>query len=156
MLILDVKTQWASTHQMLHTLFQPSVPKFPAYRCQGERLTIVKLSTPLYHETRTSTLLNSVKLTGSLSNLLLLGSSPFDLQLQRCPPQKCRCFRQHTLFFEAYKMTSRTFSAISQTQCRPKSNLVLQMHTVSSVTITTSLMHLPSTHGLRVRGFLAS
>ena len=57
-------------------------------------------------------------------------------------------------FFEAYKTTSRTLSAISPTRCHKISNLVSQMRTSSSVTITTSLMHLPSTPGLHVCGLL--
>jgi len=73
MLILDVKTRWASTHQMLRMPFQPPIHPFPAHRCQGERLTTVTPSTPLYQETRTSTPSNSVLLTGSPSNSWLHG-----------------------------------------------------------------------------------
>jgi hypothetical protein len=68
MLILNVRTRWASTHQMLHMPFQPPIHQLPAYRCQGKRLTTVALSTPLYQGTRTSTPSNSVILTGSPSN----------------------------------------------------------------------------------------
>jgi hypothetical protein len=73
-LILDVKTRWASTHQMLRTIFQPLISQFSAHtRCQGEHLTIATLLTPSYQETRTFTPSNSVLLTGSPSNSWLHG-----------------------------------------------------------------------------------
>jgi hypothetical protein len=53
-------------------------------------------------------------------------------------------------------MTSRTFSAIFPTRCHQKSSSVSRMRTASSVTTTTNSMHLRSTHGLRVHGFLSS
>jgi hypothetical protein len=53
-------------------------------------------------------------------------------------------------------MTSRTFSAIFPTRCHQKSSSVSRMRTASSVTTTTNSMHLHSTHGLRVCGFLSS
>ena len=156
MLILDVKTRWASTHQMLRTPFQLFIHHFQAHRCQVEHLTIAKLLTPLYQETRTSMPSNSAILTGSPSNLWLHGWKPFDLQLQKCLPQKYQCFQQHTRFFEAYKMTSRIFSTIFPTRHHRKSNLVSPMPTASWVTITTSLTHLPSTYGLHVRRFFSN
>ena len=127
---------------------------FSAYSCQGEHSTIMILLTRLYQETRIFIPLNSVMLTGRPLDLSLHGWNHFDPQPQRCLPQKYWCFQQHMQFSKAYKTTSRTLSMISPTWHHKISNLVLQMHTTSSATITISSMHLPSTPGLHVSGFL--
>ena len=137
-------------------MFQLFICQFQVHSCQVEHLTIVTLSIPLYQETRIFIPLNSAILTGSPSNLWLHGWNPFARQLQKCLPPKYPCFRRHTQFFEAYRMTSRIFSTIFLTQFHQISNLVSWMLTASWVTITTSLMCLPSTYGLHVRVFLSN
>ena len=152
-LILNVRTWWASTHQMLYKS-QPPFNQFPAHRCQGAHSTTMTPLTPLYWETRTFMPSNLVILTGIPSNLWLHGWSPFDLQPQRCQPPRYRCFQQCTRFFEDYKTTSRTFFANFPAWCHQRSNLASQMHIASSATTTTNLMHLPSIHGPHVHVFL--
>jgi hypothetical protein len=59
-------------------------------------------------------------------------------------------------FFEAYRTTSKTSFAISPIQYHLPSRLASWMCIANSVTTTTSVMRLPSTHGLRVRELLSN
>ena len=92
----------------------------------------------------------SVGCSSNSDPLILAGWSPFNLQPQRCQPQRYWCFQLCMQFFKNYKTKSRKFFVSFPTQCHWKSNSVSRMHTKSWVTIIINLMHLFFTHGLHV------
>jgi hypothetical protein len=66
MLILDVRTRWASTHQMLRASNVTLLCTSPVYQIvQDKHSTIAIQLTHLFRETRISTRLSSATLTGS-------------------------------------------------------------------------------------------
>jgi len=153
MLILNVRTQWASTHQMLRasnvTLLCTS--ESPVYQMvQDEHSTIMIQLTCLFQATRISMCLSSATLTGSPLSWWPCGSNPSELQQQKCLLQKYQCFWRHMQYFEDYKMTSKLFFAIFQIQFHQILRWDSWMPTTNSVITTTSTTHLPSIHGLHV------
>ena len=104
MLILNVKTRWSSTHQMLRKQFI-TIPdlclKFP----QDVHLIIGRLLITLLPKTGNSTPLNSAQLTGMPSLWLRNGLNRFSLLPHKCPALKHLCSHQHMLSSVVSKRT---------------------------------------------------
>ncbi|KAJ7167436.1 hypothetical protein C8R43DRAFT_985296 [Mycena crocata] len=99
MLILDVKTRWSSTHQMLRRALQFRQAIF-TYVAKDSDLREHEL-TPAEWEALTL-------VTNWLKN--------FRSATTQIPRPNSRCFLQHTPYFVVYSSTSRTLSKNSRNQ----------------------------------------
>jgi len=134
MLILNVRTRWASTHQMLCMYYiiiiATRVPGLwnvnvgCALDYRGTIDSFVSRNKDLHALELSNADWESIKLVASWLNC-------FGLRLQRCRPQNYQCYRRLTPSSEAYRMTLKASSAIFPTQSHLVSNLASLARTAS-------------------------
>jgi len=153
MLILDIKTRWSSTHQMLHmSSYFHTHFILSTYISKVMRLIIAKSSMTLLQRHRIFTTMSLHLRTGVQSSLSHTGLRHFVQPQHRCQWQSIQCY--HLL--KPFSVVCRSLYLNCQIIHRLVSRIHSSRHIRKWVTITPSLMSRHCTYGPLVSCFLTS
>lgn len=150
MVILDCRTRWCSTHQMLGMLIY-----FIKITCvitvlQNTLLNLKRLWTISLQITKISVSTRSAVMTGPISSACGIGCFSFEMPVLRCWRLQHQCFQLHTLSFVVFKMSSSLFSDPSEMTYLTISSLDFLKPTANSATTFPNLMPPHIHYGQRV------